>query len=170
MLKLFKTIFIFTCAIVLNTAVPALAADKSDDWEAQVRKTDDAYWHEFNFGTSAALNSYLAADVEFYHDLGGTVIGWDALAKVNAGMDGPGNRARRMVVPASLHIFPMRKGDDIYGAIVSGDHEFYTTDAGKIVKKTFQSSFTHLMLVKDGVWKIARIYSYNHQRPGNAEK
>ncbi|MBC3935763.1 hypothetical protein H8K47_10365 [Undibacterium sp. CY7W] len=64
----------------------------------------------------------------------------------------------------------MRRGNDVYGAIVSGDHEFYSTKAGNIVNKTFRSSFTHLLLLKDGIWKIARIYSYDHQRVVETEK
>lgn len=92
------------------------------------------------------------------------VLGHDALAKVNAGMDDTKNRGRRVIVPDSLRIFPMRRGPDVYGAIVMGEHDFFSAEAGKIIKRTFRSSFTHLMLQKDGVWKVARIYSYNHQR------
>lgn len=160
------SIFIATVAVM----APVMADDRNTKWEAEVRKIDDVYWHEFNFGTSASLNSHLADDVEFYHDLGGTVLGYEALAKVNAGMDSTKNRGRRVVVPDTLRIFPMRRGPDVYGAIVMGEHDFFSAESGKIVKKKFRSSFTHLMLRKDGVWKVARIYSYNHQMVKDAEK
>lgn len=160
------SIFIATVAAM----APVMADDLNVNWEAQVKKIDDVYWHEFNFGNSASLNSHLAEDVEFYHDLGGTVLGYDALAKVNAGMDSTKNRGRRVIVPDTLRIFPMRRGPDIYGAIVMGEHDFFSTESGKIIKKTFRSSFSHLMLRKDGVWKVARIYSYDHQRVMDAEK
>lgn len=153
-IKLFiASIFIVTLA----ATAPVKAEDQNTNWEAQVRKVDDAYWHEFNFGSSAALNAHLAKDVEFYHDLGGMELGYDALAKVNSGMDSIKNRARRVIVPDTLRIFPMRRGPDVYGAIVMGDHDFFRTESGKIVKKWSRSSFTHLMLRKDDVWKIARI-------------
>lgn len=157
--SLITCIFIATIA----TMVPATAEDENTNWEDQVKKVDEAYWHQFNFGPSASLNFHLAKDVEFYHDLGGMVSGYDALAKVNAGMDGVKDRSRRVLVPDTLRIFPMRRGTDVYGAIVMGDHDFFRTESGKIVKKWSRSSFTHLMLRKDGVWKVARIYSYNHQ-------
>ncbi|MBC3875973.1 nuclear transport factor 2 family protein [Undibacterium flavidum] len=150
--------------------MPVMAEDKNTDWEAQVRKADDAYWNDFNFGTSASLNSHLTEDVEFYHDLGGTVMGYDALSKVNAGMDDTKNRGRRVIVPDTLRIFPMRRGPEVYGAIVMGEHDFFSTESGKIIKRTFRSSFTHLMLQKDGVWKVARIYSFNHQRATDEAK
>ncbi len=80
------------------------------------------------------------------------------------------NRGRRVIVPDTLRIFPMRRGPELYGAIVMGDHDFFTTESGKVIKKNFTSSFTHLMLLKDGVWKVARIYSYEHRRATDAAK
>jgi hypothetical protein len=168
-----KSINAFVTAICVATfafMATAFAAEQNADWEAQVRKTDDAYWHEFNFGSSVAVMSHLSSDVEFYHDLGGTLLGYEALAKVNAGMDNNKNRLRREIVPGTLRVFPLRRGPDIYGAIVMGEHDFFSTDSGKVIKKTGKASFTHLMLLKDGVWKIARIYSYDHQRATDAEK
>lgn len=168
-----KFIKSFVTAIYLVTFAimsPVIAADQNTDWEAQVRKADDAYWHDFNFSHSTALKAYLTSDVEFYHDLGGSIIGYEALAKVNAGMDGAKNRGRRMVVPETLRILPLRKGKDIYGALVMGEHDFFSTESGKVVKRTLRSSFTHLMLLQDGAWKIARIYSYEHKPVTDTDK
>ncbi len=166
-IKIFITSIFITA---FSGMMPAIAEDQDTSWEAQVREVDKAYWHEFNFGHSALLNFHLAKDVEFYHDLGGMELGYDALAKVNAGMDSSKNRSRRVLVPDTLRIFPMRRGPGVYGAIVMGDHDFFNTEAGKIVKKWSRSSFTHLMLRTNGGWKIARIYSYNHQLVTNVKE
>jgi hypothetical protein len=164
-MRTFTKTLIASISVVIFTALfPVKASEANPDWEAQVRKADEAFWNDFNFSPSAALNSHYADDVEFYHDLGGTLIGKDALAKVNAGMDSSKNRGRRVLVPGTLRIYPMRRnGTEIYGALVMGEHEFFSTESGKIVKKTVRSIFTHLLLLKDGAWKIARIYSYDHQ-------
>ena len=170
-MRLSISALITSILLALFTAMtPITATAQNADWEAQVRKADDTYWHDFNFSTSAVLNSHLTKDVEFYHDLGGSLLGYDALAKVNEGMDNTKNRGRRVLVPDSLRIFPMRRGADIYGAIVMGQHDFFSTDSGNIVKRTVRSSFTHLMLLNDGVWKVSRIYSYDHQRASDTEK
>lgn len=166
----FIKIFITSILIALAVMAPVMAEEPNTDWEVQVRKADDAYWRDFNFGSSALFNAHLSQDVEFYHDLGGMVLGYEALAKVNAGMDNSENPGRRVIVPDTLRIFPMRSGPDIYGAIVMGDHDFFSTESGKIKTRILRSSFTHLMLLKDGVWKVARIYSYNHQRVKDPEK
>jgi hypothetical protein len=163
-------IFIASIVIAIITVMaPVMAADSNTDWEAQIRKADDTYWHDFNFGTSASFNSHFSQDVEFYHDLGGMVLGYEALAKVNSGMDNTKSPGRRVIVPDTLRIFPMRNGPDIYGAIVMGDHDFFNTESGKRTR-VMRSSFTNLMLLKDGVWKVARIYSYSHQRVTDPEK
>jgi hypothetical protein len=170
MRKLAKAFLTAVSIFIVTAVVPATAADKNLDWETQVRKVDEAFWNDFNFSPSATLTAYYASDVEFYHDLGGTLMGQDALAKVNAGMDTTRNRGRRMLVPGTLRVLPMRRDGEIYGALVMGEHDFFSTEAGKIVKRTVRSSFTHLMLLKDGTWKIARIYSYDHRMPAEAGK
>lgn len=165
-----KTFVDSVCLIVLAAMAPVMAADKNPDWETEVRKADERFWQDFNFSPSAALNAHYANDVEFYHDLGGPILGQEALATINAGMDASKNRGRRVLVPSTLRIHPMRKGGEVYGALVMGDHDFFSTDSGKIVKRTIRSSFTHLMLLKDGAWKISRIYSFNHHVPADGEK
>ncbi|MCE3262396.1 MAG: hypothetical protein K0R43_1475 [Pseudoduganella sp.] len=170
MRKFTKALVTAISIVVFTGMAPVMAADKNLDWEAQVRKADESFWNDFNYSESAALNSHYSGDVEFYHDLGGTILGQGALAKVNAGMDNAKNRGRRVLVPNTLRIFPMRKDKEIYGALVMGEHDFFSTESGKIVKRTVRSSFTHLILLKDGVWKIARIYSYDHKMAADTEK
>ena len=59
-------------------------------------------------------------------------------------------------------VYPMRRGDEIYGALVTGEHRFYVTPKGKREFLVGRAYFTQLMLLKDGSWKIARIFSYEH--------
>lgn len=56
----------------------------------------------------------------------------------------------------------MRKGDDPYGAVVTGEHVFFLTEPGKPEVQNGRASFTHMMVAKGGEWKIARILSYEH--------
>jgi hypothetical protein len=89
--------------------------------------------------------------------------GYDALSKVNEGMDDTKNRGRCVFVSNSLRIFPIRDEPEIYGAVVMGEYDFFSTESGKLKTRVLRSSFTQLMRLKDGVWKVACIYSYNHQ-------
>ena len=50
----------------------------------------------------------------------------------------------------------------VYGAILSGEHVFYVRQKGKPEVLDGRAKFTHLWLLKDGVWKMSRVLSYDH--------
>jgi hypothetical protein len=59
-------------------------------------------------------------------------------------------------------VFALRDGGVVYGAVLSGEHRFYVREGDKPERLDGQAIFTHLWLVKDGAWKMARILSYDH--------
>ena len=80
------------------------------------------------------------------------------------GLCRPGNqwKSRRELIPGSLKVYPMNK----YGAILTGEHRFFETDltTGKEYERS-TAKFTHLFQEVNGVWKIKRVLSYDHQMP-----
>jgi hypothetical protein len=64
----------------------------------------------------------------------------------------------------------LQKGNEIYGAIISGEHLFYITEKGKSEYLDGQALFTDLWLLKNDQWKMARILSYNHHAPDYINK
>lgn len=154
-------------AVLLAAQCGAMAAAPLD-WEAGARKTDAAYWKAYNDVDPKALNAFLADDVEFYHDRGGTLIGKKALAAVNDGMDKHKTTLRREAIPGTVKFFPMRKGEQIYGALVSGEHQFFVKPVGKPESLAGRAYFTQLMVLKGQTWKISRIFSYEHLDAGAA--
>ncbi len=158
-----KNAFIIFAGIFLFGQTALIRAEKQpENWQAEVVKLDTAYWAAFNRADPKGLNSFLADDVEFYHDRGGTLIGKAALSEVNNGMSTSKNRMRREAIAGTVRFFPMRQGDTIYGAIVSGEHQFHITEKGKPESLAGRAIFSHLLLLKGGVWKVSRIYSYEH--------
>ena len=152
----------FVISIVLMAASAVHAAPGPPVWETAVRKADQAYWDAYNRRDPDTMNSFLTEDVEFYHDRGGTLIGKRELGKVNSGMKTNKARLRRTLVPGSLHVYPMRRDETIYGAVVTGEHDFFALETGKADQLLGRALFTHLMVLKDGQWKIKRILSYSH--------
>jgi hypothetical protein len=61
-----------------------------------------------------------------------------------------------------VRVFPLRHGNTVYGAVVSGEHEFFVSEPGKPERLNGRAVFTHLWLLRDGTWKMARILSYSH--------
>jgi hypothetical protein len=127
-----------------------------------VRVSDEAYWAAYNRADPAAMNAMLADDAEFYHDRGGALIGKAALSKANEVMKTNTDRLRREPVAGSVRFSPLRRDEQVYGAVVSGEHQFFVTAQGKAEVEAGRARFTQLMLLKGTQWKVSRILSYDH--------
>ena len=134
---------------------------------ATILHFDSAFWNAYNNCDTAHFKDFVTDDVEFYHDKGGITTGASALIKsLNKNLCGNVNyHLRREAVAGTIKVYPMKSSDKIYGAIITGEHLFYITQNGKPEFPDGDANFTQLWLLKNGVWKMARILSYNHHAP-----
>lgn len=58
----------------------------------------------------------------------------------------------------------MQNNNVLYGAVITGEYLFYITQNNNPEFADGEANFTHLWLLKDGVWKMSRILSYNHHQ------
>lgn len=142
----------------------SLANTNATTWEAEVRQFDGKYWQAFNSCEVQKLAAMNTDDLEFYHDMNGVSKGVAEYAEsiarnICARKDVTITREER---PGSVRYFPMRDGDKLYGAVVSGEHLFYNTPKGGKKKLTGQARFTHMLVLRDGVWKVSRVLSFEH--------
>jgi hypothetical protein len=56
----------------------------------------------------------------------------------------------------------MHANGKLYGAVISGEHLFYNTTKGGPEALAGRARFTHMLLLKDGAWKMSRVLSYDH--------
>jgi hypothetical protein len=83
-------------------------------------------------------------------------------AAVKNNLCGPsGFRLRREAVPGTVQVFPLQKDNAVYGAIISGEHLFYIIENGN-ERMDGHARFTHLWILKDSLWQMTRILSYDH--------
>jgi hypothetical protein len=130
---------------------------------AAVRERDDAFWRAYNACDTKAFRGFFTADVEFYHDRGGPTIGLDALDLALATkLCGGASKLRREALPETVRWSVLRNGDAVYGAIVAGEHVFSVREPGKAEFLDGRARFLTLWLLKDGVWQMARLVSYDH--------
>ena len=121
---------------------------------------DTEAFEAFNTCNLEKTKKYFSDDLEFYHDKGGYMKGIDkfiASLKNNICND-PKHKIIRKPVPGTFRVYPL----DGYGAILTGEHDFYSVENG-IEKKTGTAKFTHVWLLKDRYWKTARVLSYDHK-------
>ena len=125
---------------------------------------DSSFWQEYNNCNIDAMRSYFTDDIEFYHDKGGVINGLENFLTVSKRnlCSNDNFRLRRELVAGSAKVFPMKDGDKLYGAILSGQHVFYVLEKGKEPRLDGLASFTHLLVKTETGWKMSRVLSYDH--------
>jgi ketosteroid isomerase-like protein len=129
--------------------------------ERAVRNADDAFWRAFNACDAATMISFLADDVEFYHDMTGLTRSREAVAaSLMKGPCGtPGLHMRREPVAPSLR-YQAIPG---YGAMLVGEHLFYARQGDAPEKAATNARFLVIWKLQSGHWLMTRIVSYNHR-------
>jgi hypothetical protein len=118
-----------------------------------VAALDSGLFDAYNRCDLHKFGSYIAADVEFYHDQGGLTLGRPKL--VDSVRNNICHKITRALVPGSLQVFVV-KG---YGAIETGDHTFCQTASGRCEGA---ARFVHLWHDDGGNWTLSRVLSYDH--------
>jgi ketosteroid isomerase-like protein len=124
-----------------------------------VTALDAALFDSYNHCDLERFASFFTEDVEFYHDHGGVTLGKEKLTdSIKKNICG---KVTRELVPGSLQVHLM-KG---YGAVEIGVHRFHHPGHDE-TEPVGEGKFIHLWQYKNGVWKITRVISYDHQAAG----
>lgn len=150
------TLFAAITSYAQNEVYPSTEKALEDKIIALDKEAFDCY----NTCNLEKARTFFTDDLEFYHDKGGFTKGVDKLIEAlkNNICSDPERKVLRKPVQGTFKVFPLEG----YGAILIGDHDFYTVENG-VEKKTGTAKFTHVWLLKDGYWKMARVLSYDHK-------
>lgn len=124
----------------------------------------------FNTCDIAQFENLLSDQFEFYHDKDSIQDKAIFLKNIRKGLCGSTKtyQARRDLIPESTEIYPLAKNGALYGAIQIGIHQFFEpTPAGKD-KFGSTARFTHVWILENGIWKLRRSFSYDHQEVNTA--
>lgn len=151
-------------ALSLLVSPTGFAQSSAKDWDAEVRTFDATYWQAYNECDIEKMDRMNADDLEFYHDAGGVLLG---KPKFSASMrnnicGNPNVKVRRAEIKGTVQVFPMRENGKLYGAIVSGEHEFYNSGKETPEYLASRARFTQLLVLEKQGWKISRVLSYAH--------
>ena len=102
---------------------------------------------------ASQFRAIFTEDAEFYHDKTGASVGEDVRTLKSCPRD---NGVTRTLVPGSLEVYPMQG----YGAIQIGRHVF----ARKGEPGSEEAKFVHLWKQEKGVWRLARVLSFDHRQ------
>jgi len=129
----------------------------------QISKEDSLVFEAFNQCDTLNYRKHFKDDLEFYHDLGGLTVGIENEMKLIREMCSRGSNIRRELVEGSMEVYPLKN----YGAVQIGVHRFYHRNKGQSEKLSGEYKFIHIWQFTDGMWKIARIISYEHDVMNN---
>jgi hypothetical protein len=104
-------------------------------------------------------------DLEFFHDKDGlSITSGPQFVEAMKGKcarqrSGEDFLSKRVLVKESLKVYPLNH----YGAVEVGVHRFYAVVEGQPDRLTEVSQFTQVWKDDGGVWKLARVVSYDHK-------
>jgi ketosteroid isomerase-like protein len=137
------------------SAQASVATNHEQSLKTEIARMDSALFAAFNARDLTALRTFFAPDLEFYQDNEG-LENYAQTIKDFEEMFHQSSRIRRVLVPGSLEVYPIRN----YGAIEIGSHRFCHEENGKAECGTFK--FLHVWRKTGNRWQLSRIVSYAH--------
>lgn len=147
--------------------------DKSSDLYKTIISKDSLLFDVgFNTCDISQFENLLSDQFEFYHDRDSISNKTLFLHNLRNGLcrSVESYQARRALVPGSTEIYPLYHKGVLYGALQHGIHQFYERSAKKneslaTANEQFGSTarFTHVWVLDNGLWKLKRSFSYDHQ-------
>lgn len=137
-----------------HAAEPAAASSLPATPSHRAANFDRVFFDAFNRCDLAALGKLIAEDLEFFHDLNGTLRGRTAF--IEAVRNNVCGKFKRESVPATVESWTLGKE----GLIYSGTHRF--CHEGKAGCQG-QGRFLHVLTEREGQLVLARVVSYDHR-------
>jgi hypothetical protein len=128
-----------------------------------IQTLDTQLFDAYNRCDLEKFGSFMADDLEFYHDKTGLSRGRPAL--VEAIKNNICGKVTRELLPGTLEVYPIAG----YGAVELGVHRFHHPGQ-ETADSIGEAKFIHLWQNKDGAWKVTRVISFDHQSMSQAEK
>jgi hypothetical protein len=146
------SLFLFT---LVSPAVHAQSNAQSGLLFKTIQSLDTQLFDAYNQCDLKTLGAMVSDDLEFYHDQTGLSVGKAPfLRAIQQNICG---KVERTLVPGSMEVYPL-KG---YGAVEIGVHRFHHPRNPE--DGVGEAKFITLWQEKDGVWKVTRAISYDHQ-------
>lgn len=138
----------------------------------QTIKTQDSLLFNIGFNTCdlAIFEAILHEDFEMYHDKSGILNSKADFIKVfQEGLcKSPETyQSRRELISGSMEVFELKDQGETYAALQNGQHRFYEKVTGNPETAGNIARFSHLWLLVDNKWKLARSISFDHLMPEN---
>jgi ketosteroid isomerase-like protein len=152
-----KATLIFTLLALVT--FNGLAADSpqntTNDLYKEIAAADSQFFDAFNKQDLETIKTLFTTDLEFYHDKGG-VLDYKGNIEATKKLFANNKTLKRELLKETLAVYPIKD----YGAIETGEHKFCHLENGKQDCGLFK--FMMIWRKDNGIWKMARVVSYDH--------
>lgn len=145
--------------------------DKNSSLFLELKKQDSLFFERgFNNCDIAYLEKSVDDNLKFYHDFGGFQDKKLFMERTKKNICGnPDQKPIRKVIESSLEVFPLYNNGELYGAIQTGEHQFFTREKNKEDVLGGQAKFTSVWTKKNGNWLMSDVLSYSHEDPAKTK-
>ncbi len=159
--------YTLTVAFFFINSMACAAVNSDQKLFDELAKKDAVLFEKvFNNCEIEYLDGVIHDDFEFYHDKSGVQDRAGFVESIEKYVCGSSQqKVIRKLAAGSLNVFRMSNNGETYGALQSGEHDFYIQEPEKEKYKTGFAKFTHLWVRADGEWKLKRVLSFDHQTP-----
>jgi len=142
--------------MLVLAGLPLRAQSKAQSGELfdKVQSLDTQLFDAYNHCDLKTLGAMVSDDLEFYHDKTGLAVGKEPF--ITAIRENICGKVERILVPGTLEVYPIAG----YGAVEIGVHRFHHPGQPDNVG---EAKFVTLWQNKDGLWKVTRAISYDHE-------
>jgi CubicO group peptidase (beta-lactamase class C family) len=158
--------YLIDLCIFLTTYSAFAQVDKNSDLYKTIISKDSLLFNVgFNTCDISQFENLLSEKFEFFHDKEGISDKKEFLNDLRNGLCGdPDNyQARRELLHESTEIYALYNKGNLYGAIQVGVHQFFEKQRNKPEKFGSSAKFTHVWLLENGEWRLAKSLSFEHQ-------
>lgn len=142
-------------------------AEANKDLFLTIRSMDSLFFDiAYNQCDTVMGRKLISKDFEFYHDKGGVLLNTVNELASNIMIEDLAwicNGTFRKLVNYKMEVYPLYENEKLYGAIQTGDHQFFEVENNKPTYPTTNAKFIHLWILENNNWKLRRVFSYDHQ-------
>ncbi|WP_294245814.1 class A beta-lactamase-related serine hydrolase [uncultured Chryseobacterium sp.] len=163
-----KRFFLYVLTVLFSMGSTCAQIAENSPLFSELQKQDSVFFEKaFNTCDFTYLKKAVDENLKFYHDNGGFQDKKLFLKRTKENIcSDPLRKPIRKVVPGSLEVFPLYDNGFLYGAIQSGEHQFYIREPGKKDALGGRAKFTTVWTKKEGTWIMSDVLSYYHGDPG----
>jgi CubicO group peptidase (beta-lactamase class C family) len=165
---------IFLFFLVISSLTTFGQVEKSSELYKSIEIKDSLLFNVgFNNCDIKQFEILVSETFEFYHDQSGiTNSKAEFITGIQNGLCKLTYKPKRILANNKMEVYPLEKNGVLYGAIQTGNHNFYAVEDNKAEYLTSVAKFTHVWILENGDFKLSKGLSYDHkdfEKPFNEE-